>query len=56
MSKVYWVSTYKSVSDQAALAAYAQLASPAMAAHGGVFWPKVIQFKLLNLGCNNALY
>ncbi|SMC79185.1 DUF1330 domain-containing protein [Polynucleobacter kasalickyi] len=37
MSKVYWVSVYKSISDLDALAAYAKLASAAMTAHGGVF-------------------
>lgn len=37
MSKVYWVSVYKSISDLDALAAYAKLASAAMTAHGGTF-------------------
>ena len=35
MAKVYWMSLYKSVSDPAALAAYAELATPAMLLHGG---------------------
>ena len=50
MSKVYWVSVYKSVSDQAALAAYAQLASPAMAAHGGVFLAKGNPVQIIESG------
>ena len=50
MSKVYWVSVYKSVSDQAALAAYAQLASPAMAAHGGVFLAKGNPLQIIESG------
>jgi uncharacterized protein (DUF1330 family) len=35
MAKGYWVSTYFSVSDPAALAEYAKLAGPALAAAGG---------------------
>ena len=50
MSKVYWVSVYKSVSDPAALAAYAQLASPAMAAHGGVFLAKGNPVQIIESG------
>lgn len=37
MAKGYWVSTYFSVSDQAAMAEYAKLAGPAIAAAGGRF-------------------
>ncbi|MGH6673045.1 MAG: DUF1330 domain-containing protein [Xanthobacteraceae bacterium] len=37
MAKGYWVSTYFSVSDPNALAAYAKLAGPAIAAGGGCF-------------------
>ena len=35
MAKAYWVATYRSVADPDALAAYAQLAGPAIAAGGG---------------------
>ena len=35
MAKAYWVSAYRSVSDPDALAAYAELAGPAIAAAGG---------------------
>lgn len=35
MAKAYWVATYRSVGDPDALAAYAQLAGPAIAAGGG---------------------
>ncbi|RDJ20952.1 DUF1330 domain-containing protein [Bosea caraganae] len=35
MSKAYWVATYRSVSNPDALAAYAKLAGPAIAASGG---------------------
>ena len=37
MAKGYWVSTYFSVSDPAALAEYAKLAGPAISAAGGRF-------------------
>ena len=37
MPKALWVSTYRSVSDADALAAYAKLAGPALQAAGGRF-------------------
>jgi uncharacterized protein (DUF1330 family) len=37
MAKGYWITFYRSVSDPAALAAYAKLAGPAIAASGGRF-------------------
>ena len=37
MAKAYWISTYRSVSNPDALAAYAKLAGPAIAAAGGRF-------------------
>ncbi|MGA0598941.1 DUF1330 domain-containing protein [Enterovirga sp. CN4-39] len=35
MAKAYWVATYRSVSNPDALAAYAKLSGPAIAAAGG---------------------
>jgi uncharacterized protein (DUF1330 family) len=35
MAKAYWVATYRSISDPNALAEYAKLAGPALAASGG---------------------
>ena len=35
MAKAYWISTYRSISNPDALAAYAKLAGPAIAAGGG---------------------
>jgi uncharacterized protein (DUF1330 family) len=35
MAKAYWVAAYRSVSNPEALAAYAKLAGPAIAAGGG---------------------
>jgi hypothetical protein len=37
MAKGYWITFYRSVSDPAALAAYAKLAGPAVIANGGRF-------------------
>lgn len=37
MPKAYWISTYRSVSNPAALAEYARLAGPALQAAGGRF-------------------
>jgi uncharacterized protein (DUF1330 family) len=37
MPKAYWIAVYRSVSDPAALQAYAQLAGPAIEAGGGKF-------------------
>ena len=37
MSKAYWINTFRAVHDQARLAAYAELAGPAMRAAGGRF-------------------
>jgi uncharacterized protein (DUF1330 family) len=37
MPKAYWVSCYRSVSDETALVSYARLAGPALETHGGRF-------------------
>ncbi len=37
MAKAYWVATYRSISNPAALAGYAKLAGPAIEAAGGRF-------------------
>jgi uncharacterized protein (DUF1330 family) len=37
MAKAYWISTYRSISNSDALAAYAKLAAPAITASGGRF-------------------
>jgi uncharacterized protein (DUF1330 family) len=37
MSKAYWISAYRSVRDEAAVAAYAKLAAPALLGAGGRF-------------------
>ena len=37
MAKAYWINTFRSISDEAKLAAYIELAGPAMRAAGGSF-------------------
>jgi uncharacterized protein (DUF1330 family) len=37
MAKAYWIACYRSISNPDALAAYAKLAGPAIAASGGRF-------------------
>jgi uncharacterized protein (DUF1330 family) len=37
MAKAYWISCYRKITDPAKLAAYAQLAGPAIEAGGGRF-------------------
>lgn len=37
MAKAYWISSYRSISNPEALAAYAKLAGPALTAAGGTF-------------------
>jgi uncharacterized protein (DUF1330 family) len=37
MSKAYWISAYRSIRDELAVAAYAKLAAPALLAAGGRF-------------------
>src|SRR6202044_224187 len=39
MAKAYWISTYRSISNPDALAAYAKLAGPALTAAGGARQP-----------------
>lgn len=37
MSKAYWINTFRSITDEERLAAYVELAGPAMRAAGGRF-------------------
>jgi len=52
MAKAYWVSVYRSVSDEAALAEYAKLATPAIAAGGGRFLARGMPAKVYENGVN----
>lgn len=50
MAKAYWVACYRSISDPEALAAYAKLAGPAIAAAGGRFLARGNAAKAYELG------
>lgn len=55
MAKAYWVTTYRSVSNPDALAAYAKLASPAIAAAGGKFIARGNPAKVYESGVNQRV-
>ena len=55
MPKTYWVSLYRSVKNQDALAAYAKLAGPAMHAAGGRFLVRGMPAKLYEAGLNQRV-
>jgi uncharacterized protein (DUF1330 family) len=50
MAKAYWISCYRSISDPDALAAYAALAGPALAAAGGRFLARGMPAKVYEAG------
>jgi len=50
MAKAYWVSSYRSISDPDALAAYAKLAGPAITAGGGRFLARGMPSKTYEAG------
>ena len=50
MPKAYWISNYRSVSDPAALAAYAALAGPAITGGGGRFLARGLPAKVYEAG------
>jgi uncharacterized protein (DUF1330 family) len=50
MAKAYWVSNYRSISNPDALAAYAKLAGPAIAAGGGRFLARADAAKAYEAG------
>jgi uncharacterized protein (DUF1330 family) len=50
MSKAYWISAYRSVRDEAALAAYAKLAAPALTAAGGRFLARAVPARVYESG------
>lgn len=55
MAKGYWVSTYFSVSDPAAMSEYAKLAGPAIAAAGGRFLARGSAAKAYEKGVRERL-
>ncbi|MGA2551334.1 MAG: DUF1330 domain-containing protein [Burkholderiaceae bacterium] len=50
MTKAYWVSTYHSISDPQAMAAYGKLAGPALEAGGGRFLARGVPQKAYEAG------
>ena len=50
MPKAYWISTYHSVHDPEALAAYAKLAGPALTSGGGRFLARGIPAQVYEKG------
>jgi uncharacterized protein (DUF1330 family) len=50
MPKAYWISTYRSVNNPDKLAAYAQLAGPALTAGGGRFLARGLPVQVYEAG------
>ncbi|MGY2053064.1 DUF1330 domain-containing protein [Methylobacterium sp. JK268] len=50
MAKAYWVATYRSISNPDALAAYATLSGPAIAAAGGRILARGVPVQTYELG------
>ncbi len=55
MAKAYWVAVYHSISNQEALAAYAKLAGPALAAAGGRFLARGIPAQTYEAGVKQRM-
>jgi uncharacterized protein (DUF1330 family) len=52
MAKAYWVSVYRSIRDEKALAAYVKLAGPALRAAGGRFLTRGLPARFYESGLN----
>lgn len=55
MPNAYWVTIYRSISNPAALAAYAELAGPAIAAAGGRILARSTPAKTYEQGLNQRI-
>jgi len=55
MAKAYWVTTYRSISNPDALAAYAKLAGPALTAAGARFLARGNPAKVYENGVNQRV-
>ena len=55
MLKAYWISAYRSISNPEALAAYAKLAGPAIAAGGGQFLVRGTPAQVYESGLNQRI-
>jgi uncharacterized protein (DUF1330 family) len=52
MAKAYWISMYRSIRDEKALAAYVKLAGPALQAAGGRFLARGLPTRFYEGGVN----
>ncbi len=50
MAKAYWISTYRAIRSEEALAAYAKLAGPALRAAGGRFLARGVPARVYEQG------
>jgi len=50
MSKAYWISAYRAIRDEEAVAAYAKLAGPALLAAGGRFMARGLPARVYEAG------
>lgn len=50
MAKAYWITVYRSIRDKGALAAYAELAGPAIRAAGGRFLARGLPARVFESG------
>ena len=55
MAKAYWVSLYRSIKDPDAVAAYAKLAGPALAAAGARFLARGIPAQVYEAGIKQRM-
>lgn len=55
MAKAYWISAYRSIRDEEALAAYARLAGPALQAAGGRLLARGLPARVYEGGINQRI-
>jgi len=55
MSKAYWISAYRSISDPMAFAQYAQLAGPALESAGGRFLARGMPVRVYESGLEQRI-
>jgi len=55
MAKGYWITCYRSVTDDVTLTDYARIAGPAIEAHGGRFLARGTPVKVYEVGLSQRL-
>ena len=55
MAKAYWITAYRSIADEKAFAAYANLARPALQAAGGRFLARGLPARIYESGLNQRI-